>query len=56
MKKRFTFTLDEEIVKSAKKQAIDENISLSAKVEKLLSQDVGKYSAEKAEKDTTNKK
>ena len=32
MKKRFTFTLDEEIVKSAKKQAIDENITLSAKV------------------------
>ncbi|MBR6014292.1 MAG: hypothetical protein IK062_11030 [Selenomonadaceae bacterium] len=39
MKKRFTFTLDEDVVKKAKKQAIDENTSLSAKVEKLLSQD-----------------
>ena len=47
MKKRFTFTLDESVVKNAKKQAIDENLSLSAKVEKLLSQDAEKHSDEK---------
>ncbi len=47
MKKRFTFTLDEDVVKKAKKQVIDENLSLSAKVEKLLSEDAEKYDDEK---------
>jgi hypothetical protein len=36
MKKRFTVTLTEDVVKQAKKKAIDENKSLSAMVEDLL--------------------
>lgn len=35
-KKRFTLTLDVDVVKNAKKKAIDEDESLSGLVEKLL--------------------
>ena len=36
--KRYTFTLDKEIVKEAKKRAVDEEITMSALVEDLLKQ------------------
>lgn len=36
MKKRFTVTLSEDVVKQAKKKAIDENTNFSAMVETLL--------------------
>ena len=35
-KKRFTVTLDIDVVKQARKRAIDENISFSTMVERLL--------------------
>lgn len=40
MKKRYTLTLDEHIVKQAKKKAIDENTNFSALVEKLLKEHI----------------
>lgn len=37
MKKKFTTTLDEELIKQAKIKAIEENISVAELIEKLLS-------------------
>lgn len=36
MKKKFTTTLDEELIKKAKIKAIEENISVAELIEKLL--------------------
>ncbi|MDQ0414220.1 DUF6364 family protein [Mesobacillus stamsii] len=36
MKKKFTTTLDEELIKLAKIKAIEENISVAELIEKLL--------------------
>ena len=36
MKKKFTTTIDEEIIKSAKIKAVEEGISLAELLEKLL--------------------
>ena len=36
MKKKFTTTLDDELIKLAKIQAIEENISVAELIEKLL--------------------
>ena len=41
-KKRFTFTLNPEVVKKAKKLAIDKDTNLSALIEKLLSNAIAK--------------
>lgn len=38
MKKKFTTTLEEELIKQAKIKAIEENISVAELIEKLLKQ------------------
>ena len=53
-KKRFTFTLDVDVVKNAKKKAIDDDESLSGLVEKLLRRYA--ESSEKVNGDSNNEK
>ncbi len=57
MKKRFTVTLSEDVVKQAKKKAIDENTNFSAMVETLLVEHVSdeKGYVERAHTSSTNK-
>lgn len=42
MKKKFTTTLDEELIKQAKIKAIEENISVAELIEKLLKDYIAK--------------
>lgn len=41
MKKKFTTTMDDEIIKQAKIKAIEENISVAELIEKLLKEYLG---------------
>ncbi len=41
MKKKFTTTIDEEVVKQAKIQAIEENTSVAELIERLLKEYLG---------------
>lgn len=51
MRKRFTVTLDEDVVKRAKKKAIDENTNFSALVESCLEEHIHSFTLTGEEKE-----